>query len=288
MTTAGLVATPSISVFIPCVPEHIPRLRVALSVLSRSTRKPDQLVVYLSDSDSLSDAELRKVNQLVAQSDGELHTYPTRLSPGAARIPSKEICTSEVIAYQDADDFTHDRRLEILGETFRDESAMHVFHDMKRVRRLTFEWVAKKKARAALAPFETVNGSFLFDRYFPTKELKRPDGVWVFGEDIEIGFGLGVFAIRREVLNRVQWKAQEDLRLIPEDFSDAPFRPWWQGEGRTPHGFEDSEFCFESLFQFNQMRFITAPLYFYCNDLRWRDEQIYRARSNFGRILGRK
>jgi len=269
------------------VPEHISRLKVVLSVLAQSTRKPDQLVVYLSETDAIDETDLRRTRDLVKRAGGELHTHPTRLSPGAARIPSKEICTSEVIAYQDADDFTHDRRLEILGDTFRDESAMHVFHNMTRVRRLTFEWVAKRKARTTLAPFETIDGSFLFDRYFPTKELKRPEGIWVFGEDIEIGFGLGVFAIRREVLDRVQWRAQEDLRLIPEDFSNAPFQPWWQGEGRTPHGFEDSEFCFESLFAFNQMRFITAPLYFYCNDLRWRDEQIYRARSNFGRILGR-
>jgi hypothetical protein len=269
------------------VPEHLGRLRVALSVLGRSTRKPDQLVVYLSEADALSKTELKGATELVQRSGGELHTHPSRLSPGAARVPSKQLCTSEVIAYQDADDFTHDRRLEILGEAFRDASAMHVFHDMVRVRRFTFGWVAKQKASQALAPYETIDGSFLFDRYFPTKELKRPEGVWVFGEDIEIGFGLGVFAIRREVLDRVQWRAQEDLRLIPEDFTNAPFKPWWQGEGRTPHGFEDSEFCFESLFHFNQMRFITAPLYFYCNDLRWRDEQIYRARSNFGRILGR-
>lgn len=275
------------SVYIPCVPEHLPRLELALEILQRSSRQPDQLVVYLSESDALSQPEITRAKELLRRFGGELHTHPVRLSPGDARKPSKELCKSEVIVYQDADDFTHERRLELLADAFRDQSAMHVFHHLEPVRLLTFGWVAKQKAKSELGPYQVTDAGYLYERYFPKGELQRPEGVWVFGEDLGVPFGLGVFGIRREVLNRIQWRSQDELRLIPEDFSQAPFKPWWQGEGRTPHGFEDSEFCFESLFYFRQMRFITAPLYFYTSKLRWRDEQIYRTRSSIGRILGR-
>lgn len=275
------------AVYIPCVPKHLGRLSVGLKVLAGSTQRPDQLVVFLSGTAALTSRELDRVNDLVRSHNGELHLERTRLSPGAARIPSKELCKTEVIVYQDADDFTHDRRLEVMAGVFKEPEAMQVFHDMRRVRRETFSWTAKRMATKPLGPYQVIDGRYVYQRYFPTGELKRPEGMWVFGEDLGFGFGLGVFGIRREVLDVVQWRSQEDLRLIPEDFSTAPFLPWWQGEGRTPHGFEDSEFCFESLFYINQMRFISAPLYFYCNNLRWRDENIYRARSGVGRILGR-
>ncbi len=281
------VASPTISVYIPCIPEHLGRLSIALSVLARSSVPPDQLIVFLSGAESLTPTQLNGAYGLVQKYGGELEVEQVRLSPGAARIPSRELCKSEVIAYQDADDFTHERRLEVMGSAFTDAEAMHVFTDMTRVRRGTFGWVARRLAARSLGPYQVVDGRYLYERYFPTGELKRPDGMWVFGEDAGFGFGLGVFGVRRELLDVVQWRSQEDLRLIPEDFTNAPFLPWWQGEGRTPHGFEDSEFCFESLFYVNQMRFISAPLYFYCNNLRWRDEKIYQARSRVGRILGR-
>lgn len=243
----------------------------------------------LSGADGMTNRLVDKASKLVRAHGGELHLESKRLSPGAARKPSKDLCRTEVIAYQDADDFTHNRRLEIMAQVFTEPDAMHVFTDMHRVRRQTFPWVAKRLAHEPVGDYRVVDGRdlHLYEKYFPTEELMRPEGMWVFGEDLSVGIGLGVFGVRRELLDLVQWRAQEDLRLIPEDFSSAPFLPWWQGDGRTPHGFEDSEFCFESLFYVNQMRFVTASLYFYCNDLRWRDQKIYQARSGIGRILGR-
>jgi hypothetical protein len=179
-----------VSVFIPCVPEHIQNIVRIISAYEKGTRKPDEYVIGLS--------RCKEVNIFTRTAIGTmprtmLVDVVKPLYAGPCQQLAEYFCNGDVIVYQAADDLPHERRIEIVKDYFTRYDIMalnHSYYGKTQIEHPNLQKYDFKKIRVIQ----------------PNALLKRlrehPDDV--YGQGF-FRVGAGIICIRPEVLEKVKW-----------------------------------------------------------------------------------
>ena len=231
------------SLVIPCTPQHfVESLPSVLKAYSNSTKLPDEVVISLSEarlvqrhSMSLDDAKfLSKCVKNEIFENFILLSHYDKKSHGPNRQAGSKVVTGDLIIYNDADDFPHPQRVEIIEYFFENHNIVHLNHG----------WIP---AAIDFENFEKTNISYInsediYKKYFPNNEFSDCLGASNYGAGFVCTHG-GNTSILKKVLEKVRWK------------------DWNELIGRA----EDYEFCMEVAYNFKKSMIIDVPLIHYTN-----------------------
>jgi len=237
-----------VSMVIPCAPKDFYKLCNVLNFTASCSKKPDEVILGISQIHMFQQDELEKVQKLgpTLFNEFKITGVVDKHWPGPNRQRASEVATGDIIIYQDADDLPHFQRVEHISRFFEEMDIVHLnsayFHSA-----FTYEH------RVNYEDVKTVESNTIYKRYFPSGDLKECTKVtWSYGDNLGFKFPLihvGATSIRRSVLEKIQWKDVKDLTLC----DDQGFK----------HRTEDYEFCMSLLHTFNKSLLIDAPLYYY-------------------------
>lgn len=227
-----------ISIVIPCIPKHFWNINNILEAYKVGTKQPDEIVVALSECDSVPASEL---DALVKKG---VKLFPMKEVGSSAmnRQNGSDLSTGDLIIYQDADDLPHPRRVEIIDWFFGISDIVHLNHSYFR-----------DHSYPKIGMIKILRSDVIYNTYFPNKVFEESRTITPsygpnlgFTENgVEIPVHTGAVAIRREVLKQVRWKEVKDMLLVKH------------------YRYEDYEFCLETVFKFNKSIIIDAKLYQY-------------------------
>lgn len=227
-----------ISVVIPCIPKHFGNLDNILNAFRTGTKQPDEVIVALSESGSISQEQLDSLSSKGVN----LCTIPEVGSSARNRQNGSNLATGDIIIYQDADDLPHPRRVEVINWFFEISDIVHLNHSYY-----------KGDVVPSVDQIKAVKSETLFNTYFPHGIFEEcKDITTAYGGNIsfmENGVGIpihaGAVAIRKEVLQQVKWREASEMVLFQH------------------YRFEDFEFNLEVLYKFKKSLVIDAKLYQY-------------------------
>jgi hypothetical protein len=237
-----------VSMVIPCAPKDFYKLEKVLNFTASCSKKPDEVILGISQIYMFQEAELEKVRKLGPQLFNEFKITGTndRCWPGPNRQRASELATGDIIIYQDADDLPQHQRVELISRFFEEKDILHLNHAY-------FHSAFTYEYRTSYENIKFVESDVIYKRYFPTGDLRECTKVTMsYGYDLGFNFPLihvGATSIRRSVLEKIQWKDVKDLTLCTDP-------------GTVPRT-EDYEFSMSILHTFNKSLLIDAPLYYY-------------------------
>lgn len=101
----------SCSVIVPCIPTHVKFLKNMIYDLSKQTRKPDNIIIALSET---SDSEGKQLQNQLQEIFNKTYVFPT-IHPQKSwdnRDRGAALSDSDVYCFLDADDRVHPQRIE--------------------------------------------------------------------------------------------------------------------------------------------------------------------------------
>ncbi|MGX7953613.1 glycosyltransferase [Tsuneonella sp. HG249] len=156
-------------------------LRDQLAGLAGQTRPPSELVVC---DDRSSDATVAILREFARHAPFPVRIAVNRERLGYARNfrQAAAMCTGELIAFCDQDDWWHPSKLERTAALFHDPRAMLVYHnarvvDVQRQGAATLYDAAAERAKIAVRPFSPWHHSYGMTQVFRA-DLRRFDGLW--------------------------------------------------------------------------------------------------------------
>lgn len=246
----------TVSVFIATTPNHIIFLdKILYSYIHKSTIKPDQLVVSISDFPNI-DTDLYMDLKSKYQNVLFLEHSEIKLA-GPNRQFSKEYCNSDIILYQDSDDLPHIQRIEVVKYFFENYDIVHLHHSYFNLTNYInlIDENNKFNYNEDLINVNTINfikSENFYNTLFPNKNLLDCRDSNIFNSIFNpFKPHHGAFAIKKEVLDEIKWKDRKDLTHSPK----------WNDMGYK--GAEDYEFMVETIFKFNKTIVIDGKIYFY-------------------------
>ena len=117
-----------ISIVIPCGPTHISFLCDLLHEFLKQTLHPNEIVISISESDTVDQNEFVKLEELQMPFSIILIKNIEKKTPGENRQIGSDNCNYDYIIYQDADDIPHKQRIEIMNYVFENFDANHIMH----------------------------------------------------------------------------------------------------------------------------------------------------------------
>lgn len=127
LLTSMLSAT-TVSVVIPCVPKHVKHLFNLISHYARQTKLPHEIIISLSEVDSIPAASLKQLTDHAWPFPVILIRNIQRTSVGKNRNLGTRRATGKLVLYQDADDIPHPQRVEIVTYFFENYDICHLMH----------------------------------------------------------------------------------------------------------------------------------------------------------------
>lgn len=216
-----------ISVIIPCHSSHSYLLPGLLENLEYQTRKPDEVVISISE---MTKRDVKLLKESFHNSTFEIKILSTKKIQyaGQNRNIAAKIVTGDLVITQDADDIPHPQRLEIIEYFFMKTKACHMMH----------QWYPSDVNK--LPP--NSDGPEWKDYYedfdsIPVVEVKNVHDLFLRSNFLTNG----CIAISKTVLDVVSW-------------SNKKIR-------------EDIEFNINVINKFHNTLIIVAPLYIYRNEL---------------------
>lgn len=123
-----------ISVVIPCAQEHFSFLIPLLDDFLNQSLYPNEVIISLSEFELIDSNDMtifeNKINNYIFKII--LLKNTDKLSPGENRQLGSDKSEYDYIIYQDADDFPHRQRFEILNYIFEKYNANHITHLLTR------------------------------------------------------------------------------------------------------------------------------------------------------------
>jgi glycosyltransferase involved in cell wall biosynthesis len=177
------------SVIIPCAHSHFPLLEGLLSAYEKQTRLPDEVVVSLSEADSVGPISIAALEQKSLGFALKIIPHEKKLVPGASRNAACHASTGDLIICQDADDLPHPQRVEIIASLFENYFLDHLIH----------QWIPSSKAFEAISPSCVDDLVYAFQHY---AKIDIPD------------IHNGSVSFLRDVFAKVHWKP---IEFISED-----------------------------------------------------------------------
>lgn len=206
------------SLLIPAIPGHFDYLPTILKCYLEGTVKPDEVIISLSESHLIAPERISSLtdyfsarfdNFIILQHSSQLWHGPNRQKAG-------EASSHEILIYQDADDIPHPQRIEIIKYFFNKYDICHLNHC----------WIPYDKNFEKIYDYEqiyTIKSDKLYKCYFPSDHFKDCTNITrAYGENFPMnnaGVHSGAISIRREVLDKVKWKACQEFQLsVAEDY----------------------------------------------------------------------
>ena len=230
------------SVFIPCTQKHAHYIPGVVRSYRQGTVKPDEIVVFISGD---------RDYELYRNTHYEKHVKEKYLA-GEARQKARDLCHGDIILYHDADDLPHPQRVEVVKYWFGHTDAMHLTHSYAFLNRLPKGLSPSSYHTSATMPRKVISANVpiiyfqtIWKRYFNGGQIGECSRFTAWGEP-----GIqhaGACCIRREVLDTVRWKRNDELVLAKVNLSKA----------------EDFEFCMECAFKLKKSIMLGAILYQY-------------------------
>jgi hypothetical protein len=233
------------SVFIPAIPNHFNNLDNVLDIyLNKSTVKPDEIIVSMSDYTKINSDDIRIL--VTKYNTVKFFLFENVMLAGPNRQVSKNLTNCDIIIYQDADDLPHIQRVEVINHFFNNYDIQHLNHSY--VNNLSLSNYNEDFIN--INDINIVNSDEIYNTFFPNKSLTECASI-TNAYTLKYHTHAGAVAIRREVLNDIFWKDRHELSYSP-GWDDPNYK-----------GAEDYEFCMETLFKYNKSIIIDSPIYFY-------------------------
>lgn len=109
----------TISLCIPCVPKHIPFLYDLLDSVCKQTRKPDEVIIFISE---YGDDDASALQSLLRSSYKYLYitvgNTPNKQYAGPNRNSASKLSKGSIISFIDADDILHPLRIQAIHGVF--------------------------------------------------------------------------------------------------------------------------------------------------------------------------
>lgn len=188
----------SVSVIIPCVPKHAPYLFSLLSYYATQTKIPEEVIISLSEVDSVGEGLLNRIVDYVWPFKVIMIRNKERTSAGKNRNLGSDAAREDILMFQDADDIPHPQRVEIVKYFFEHYDIYHLMHFYVPAKKIThdgnipdeFVWYDKTKiVRRSHVAYEETSSDFPFHNGQPcilrslSKKIRWPDQ-WSPGEDV--------------------------------------------------------------------------------------------------------
>lgn len=225
-----------ISLVIPCTPNHFLNLRENLEKTMSGTSVPDEIVISLSNSNYVSSDLIKKMEEYLSEKVEKfaLLKHYRKMPHGPNRQAGSEAASGDLLIYQDADDYPHPQRIEIMEYFFDNHDIVHLNHGWIPAT-IDFENLEKTN-------ISYINPEDIYKQYFPNNNFSDCLGASNYGAGFVTTTG-GHTSVLKKVLERVRWKDWDELI------------------GRA----EDYEFCMEVAYNFKKSMIIDAPLIQYTN-----------------------
>jgi len=227
------------SIFIPSIPKNFNNVFNIVDIYLNGTIKPDEIIVNLSMFQQIDPII---INNFVNKYHDKvmLNLIKERLYAGPNRQMAANLCSGDIILYQDDDDLPHKRRVEIVKKYFENDSKILL---------LNHSFVLNnEKINNNFDKIKEVYSNELYNRYFPENKLTdclKYTGA--FGGGFNFPVHAGIVSIRKEVLQKIKWKGPNELLFAPHPRTKT----------------EDYEFNMEALYYLKSHVVIDAPLYYY-------------------------
>jgi hypothetical protein len=148
--------------------------------------------------------------------------------------------TGDIIVYQDDDDIPSCRRIEIIKHFFETQDIMCLNHSY------VYNKEVPNLDNVDINAIRYIQSDEIYNKYFPNRKLEECVSISKsYGGGFNVPTCAGPVSIKREVLNYVKWKANNEISLCA------------QRKG------EDYDFCMEVLYRFNKSIIIDVPIYSY-------------------------
>ncbi len=117
-----------ISVIVPCHPTHFPLLDPLFAAYERQTSRPDEIVVSLSESHLIPDADVQALEKKAWPFRVLMIQSRAKQLPGTNRNVACKAAQGDLIVCQDADDLPHPQRIEAVRYLFEHFKVEHLLH----------------------------------------------------------------------------------------------------------------------------------------------------------------
>lgn len=234
------------SFLIPCTYKHLECLKNISKILDIVTVKPDEVIIHISGCPEKFEHIFLKDLFLNKEYSFHYKIFEENRDAGTNRNNLAEEATGDILIFQDADDFFHPQRIEVIEKSFEEEGVMHLVHSYH-FNRKPLEEIQFEKINFCS------NNVYALNQYhklvFPDKkcDYSTHRSYGFFDEDRKKHLSLeypvcnGPVSIRKEVFQKVRWKTRHEARMIAED----------------------QDFNFECFYHFNKSFILLEKIYYY-------------------------
>jgi glycosyltransferase involved in cell wall biosynthesis len=219
------------TIAIPCSLSHVGFLNEAIGSIVNGSILPEEILI------AISPVELKKENQILEAlkrhaSNIKVVFSKEKLNAAMSRDFLTSYISGDIVIYQDADDYQHPQRVEIVKRFFENYDIVHLCHSFNFVCEGCFGNIEYSNIRF-------IDGKTIYDRVFNSDFSNEiVDGA--FGNKSTVQrISAGATCVKREVLDKIKWR----------DFSYSNCEDYW--------------FCTNVFKTFNKTFFIDSPLYNY-------------------------
>lgn len=183
----------TVSVVIPCVPQHVPHLFNLLSHYARQTEVPQEVIISLSRIGSVPQDLINKLTDTKWPFKLVLIRNTQRTSAGKNRNLGAQAAQSDIIMFQDADDIPHPQRVEIVKYFFSKYDIYHLMHSF------------------IIPEVMTNNGEIPKEfTFYEKQEISFKNHV-AYETTLSFPFTNGEPCMLRELASKMQWPDQYDI-----------------------------------------------------------------------------
>lgn len=177
-----------ISLCIPCVPQHIDSLDELLESIQYQTRKPDEIIVGLSE----------QYDKEIVNSNFDIYGIPVKVVKkggkawaGENRNRAAMYSTGDLLIFMDADDLMHPQKIELIEKEYNKgaQTILHLYtqnHEWKQIKKpkvMSTQELRKRVDKSKRREIETI--PFITHGHIAVG--KSTWDKWKFPEDLRIG-----------------------------------------------------------------------------------------------------
>jgi hypothetical protein len=225
-----------ISVFIPCIPRHWVFIAGIAAAYASGSVAPAEIVCFLSNAAGVA-TDRRNINGIRVITSNDL------VHAGPARQKALDLCSGDIIMYNDAEDIPHPQRVEIVKREFEQNDIMHLTH--------SFAFINEPKV-GRIDKYASWGQKKINETYFRNGRLTDCKVALSYGHHIARQTA-GPCCILKSVLKKVKWESSRNVRLHP------------LAKPGIMSGGEDYDFCMKVAYMFRKSKMIDAKLITYLN-----------------------
>ena len=117
---------------IPVVYRHLSHLESAVECILQQTLLPSEIIIIISEynENEINSSLLKKIDTKIKDKNIKsiIKTYREKQYAGKNRQIAYNLCTSDIIIFQDCDDLTHKQRNEIFLKIHEKTKSPHILH----------------------------------------------------------------------------------------------------------------------------------------------------------------